>query len=170
MNRTVLIVGAVLVVPLLVFLAIGFRFDPHRIESPLIGKPAPTFSLVDLEGRRFDLEELGGRPVVINFWSTWCFPCIAEHPMLVEAARIYDGKVHFLGVIYQDDLDLIRRFIASRGAWGPSLVDPGSQVAISYGVYGPPETFILDAEGVVVYKAIGQISWASLTGVLNELI
>ena len=169
MNRTVLIVGAVLVVPLLAFLAAGFRFDPHTIESPLIGKPAPTFDLVDLEGQRFDLAALAGQPVVINFWSTWCPPCITEHPLLIEAARRYAGRVHFLGVIYQDEPDLIRGFLGARGEWGPSLIDPGSEVAIAYGVYGPPETFVLDAGGVVVYKIIGQLDWNALVSTLEGL-
>lgn len=169
MNRTVLLIGALIVVPLLIFLAIGFRFDPRRIESPLIGQPGPTFSLVDLDGRPVDLSRLAGQPVVINFWATWCQPCIAEHPMLIEASRRYEGRAHFLGIVYQDEPQLIRRFLAGRGEWGPSLIDPGSQVAISYGVYGAPETFILDAEGTVVRKMTGMLDWSVLNSVLEDL-
>ncbi len=169
MNRTVLWVGALVVVPLLVFLAIGFRFDPGEIESPLIGRPAPPFSLVDLDGKTVELAALAGRPVLINFWATWCVPCIAEHPMLLEAARRYEGRVHFLGIVYQDEPDLIRRFLVERGAWGPSLLDPGNEVAISYGVYGAPETFLLDARGVVVEKMTGLLDWQTLNRTLEDL-
>lgn len=90
--------------------------------------------------------------------------------MLVEASRRYEGRVHFLGIVYQDEIDLIERFLASRGVWGPTLIDPGSQVAIAYGVYKAPETFILDAEGTVVRKVTGLLSWSTLSGVLDELI
>ncbi len=170
MNRTILVVGLIIVVPLLVFLAIGFKFDPRTIESPLVGKPAPAFSRVDLDGQPVDLASLAGQPVVINFWATWCQPCVVEHPMLIEAARRYEGRVHFLGIVYQDEPALIRRFLASRGEWGRSLLDPGSEVAIAYGVYGAPETFVIDADGVVYRKLTGLLSWSALTGALDELV
>ncbi len=170
MNRTVLVVGAIIVVPLLIFLAIGFKFDPRAIDSPLVGKLAPTFSLVDLDGEVVDLASLAGSPVVINFWATWCQPCVVEHPMLIEAERRYGDRVHFLGIVYQDDPEMIRRFLATRGAWGRSLIDPGSEVAIAYGVYGAPETFVIDAQGVVYRKLTGLLNWSSLTGALDELI
>lgn len=170
MNRTVLVVGALIVVPLLVFLAIGFRFDPRSIESPLIGKPAPEFELEDLDGQRVDLADLGGKPVVINFWATWCQPCVVEHPLLVQASRTYEGRAHFLGIVYQDEPNLIRRFVERRGAWGPSLLDPDSRVAITYGVYGAPETFILDADGTIVRKVTGMLDWDTLSGTLDSLL
>lgn len=170
MNRVVLAVGLLIVVPLLVFLAIGFRFDPRTIESPLIGKPAPDFSLVDLDGRTVALDDLAGRPVVINFWATWCQPCVVEHPILLQAARAYEGRAHFVGIVYQDEPDLIRQFVARRGVWGPSLLDPGSRVAIAYGVYGAPETFILDADGRIVRKVTGLVDWNVLSETLDRLL
>ena len=170
MNRKVLVMGAAVVVPLLAVLAIGFRFDPHAIESPLIGREAPTFSLMGVDGETVDLAALRGRPVIINFWATWCQPCIYEHPILVEAARRYEGRARFLGIIYQDDPDLIRRFVDARGAWGPSLIDSGSQVAIAYGVYGAPETFILDADGMIVEKITSVVVWQTLTRLVDGLL
>lgn len=152
MNRKVLIVGGVLIVPLLVFLGWGFKFDPRKIDSPLIGKPAPPFSLVDLDGKTVKLEALRGRPVVLNFWATWCQPCILEHPVFEAGARRFGDQVAFLGVVYQDDPLRIRSFQAQNGSWGLTLVDPGSSVAIAYGVYGVPETYLIDAEGVIVEK------------------
>jgi len=169
-NLKVLVIGALFVVPLLVLLKTGFKFDPTIVESPLIGKPAPTFKLSDLDGRSFDFEELKGRPMVVNFWATYCVPCIYEHPLLVEAAQFYQGRVHFLGVIYQDNPALIRQFNAQYGVWGPSLVDDGGRMAIAYGVYGPPETFFINRDGVIVHKVIGQVDGETLVGVVEEML
>jgi cytochrome c biogenesis protein CcmG/thiol:disulfide interchange protein DsbE len=135
-NRTALLVGGLISLPLLVFLGLGFRTDPKVIESPLLGQPAPDFELLDLEGDTVSLEALRGRPVVVNFWATWCQPCIVEHPVLVRTAERWQGRAHFLGVIYHDEQSAIERFLARRGAWGSTLVDPVSAVAIRYGVYG----------------------------------
>ncbi len=170
MNRVALVLGALFVVPLLIFLAISFRYDPRAIDSPLIGRPAPTFTLASLDGSVHRLADSKGRPVVINFWATWCQPCIVEHPILQAGARRYSGRVDFVGIVYQDDPDLIRRFIAERGAWGPALLDPGSKVAIAYGVYGAPETFFLDANGTVVEKVAGLITPQTLDRILGELL
>jgi cytochrome c biogenesis protein CcmG/thiol:disulfide interchange protein DsbE len=170
MNRKVLLVGTLLAVPLLVFLAISFRFNPRYIESPLVGKQAPEFVLEDLDGNVVDLAALRGRPVLLNFWATWCQPCIAEHPVLQAAARRYRGRAHFLGVIYQDETEKIQRFLAQRGAWGPSLVDPGVKVGIAYGVYGAPETFFIDKNGVVAEKFTGPLTPRELDRILEPLL
>ena len=129
MNRTVLIVGVLVITPLLIFLALSFRSDPREIDSPLIGKTAPLFTLQDLDGEIYSLEELRGQPVVINFWATWCQPCIAEHPVLVAASRRYAGRVQFLGVIYNDSPEKIQGLIQQLGAWGPALIERPSPVA-----------------------------------------
>jgi cytochrome c biogenesis protein CcmG, thiol:disulfide interchange protein DsbE len=170
MNKKVLLIGALLVLPLMALLAISFRFDPKVVESPLIGKPAPEFTLLDLDGNTYSLSELRGKPVVINFWSTWCPPCIQEHPWLERASQQYAGRVHFLGVIYQDDPETIRRFLRQRGAWGPALVDPDNRVALAYGVFGPPETFFVDAQGTIVDKVIGAVPPRYLSEKLDELL
>lgn len=150
-------IGGIVTLPVLILLGIGLGFDPRTIDSPLIGKEAPHFVLEDLEGNRVRLEELKGQPVVLNFWATWCRPCIAEHPVFLSAARRYDGRVAFLGVIYQDETRKIRNFVAQRGIWGPTLVDDEAAVAVAYGVYGVPETYIIDAEGKVSHKYTGPV-------------
>jgi cytochrome c biogenesis protein CcmG/thiol:disulfide interchange protein DsbE len=169
-NRTALIVGVLVITPLLIFLALSFRSDPRDIASPLIGKTAPLFTLQDLEGEVYSLEELRGQPVVINFWATWCQPCIAEHPVLVAASRRYEGRVKFLGVIYNDEPELIQRFVQQMGAWGPSLVDENLSVALAYGVYGAPETFFIDASGTIVDKATGAMSPQFVVNLLESLL
>ena len=149
MNRKVLLVGLGICLPVLLVLGFGFRHDPQIVESPLIGQPAPSFRLADLDGNIVDLEELRGAPVIINFWATYCVPCWVEHPLLMEGARRWQGEIHFLGVIFQDE----------RG-----------RVAIAYGVYGPPETFFIDRDGTIVDKAIGAVSPDQLLGVANRLL
>ena len=170
MNRKVLLVGTLIVVPLLVFLALSFGKDPRAIESPLVDTPAPGFALSDLDGQPVSLDELRGQPVMINFWATWCQPCVAEHPVLQAAARRYEGRAHFIGVIYQDDPDLIRAFLARRGGWGTTLLDPDGETAIAYGVYGAPETFFIDAGGTVVRKVTGPMNADFLSGIIEELL
>ena len=158
MNKKALILGSLLVLPLLATLAVAFRYDPNRLESPLLGKEAPSFQLVDLEGQQVDFEALRGDPIVINFWSTWCPPCYEEHPVFLAYARRYAGQVHFIGVIYQDELSKIRNWEEQLGKWGPTLIDPGSSVSIAYGVTAPPETFFINQDGVIIEKIIGAVS------------
>lgn len=169
MNRAVLAVGALLAVPLIAFLALGLGNDPNQIDSPLVGKPAPDFALQDLNGRTWSLAELRGRPVVINFWATWCQPCVYEHPILVDSARRWQGRAAFLGVILHDTPEAVDAMVRQRGAWGPALVDPESRVALAYGVYGAPETFFVDAAGTIVEKVTGPVTPDQLEALLQRL-
>ena len=170
MNRKVLLVGTAIVVPLLVFLALSFGKDPRAIDSPLLDAPAPGFDLLDLDGQRVSMAELRGKPVMINFWATWCRPCIVEHPVLQAAARRYEGRAHFIGIIYNDETENIRRFIARRGGWGHTLVDPDGETAIAYGVYGAPETFFIDSGGTVVRKVTGPMGADFLSDIIEGLL
>jgi cytochrome c biogenesis protein CcmG/thiol:disulfide interchange protein DsbE len=170
MNRKVLIVGTAIVLPLLVFLALSFGKDPRAIESPLLDAPAPGFDLLDLDGLPVNMDELQGKPVMVNFWATWCQPCVVEHPVLQAIARRYEGRAHFVGIIYQDDPDLIRRFIAQRGGWGRTLLDPDGETAIAYGVYGAPETYFIDSSGTVVRKVTGPMGPDFLSNIIEGLL
>jgi cytochrome c biogenesis protein CcmG/thiol:disulfide interchange protein DsbE len=152
LNRRVLAVGLLVVIPLLVVLLMNLGRDPHAVRSPLVGRAAPSFSMTPVGGGApVSLESLRGRPVVLNFWATWCAPCIQEHPALngVAAAR---SDVTFLGVVYQDEEPRIREFQRRYGNAYPSLLDPDGKTAIAYGVAGVPETFFIDAKGTIVAK------------------
>jgi len=169
-NRKVLLIGLILVAPLIVMLASGLRHDPREVVSPLIGRPAPEFALSDLEGRRLALEDLRGQPAVVNFWATWCQPCAAENPIFSALARRYDGRVRFVSVIYQDSPEAIRAYERERGSWGRTLVDPESRTAIRYGVYGVPETFLIDPKGLVHEKVTGMVSFDGLERSLEAML
>jgi cytochrome c biogenesis protein CcmG/thiol:disulfide interchange protein DsbE len=168
-NRRVLLLGLVFVVPLVVLLLLNLDRNPHMVASPLVGRPAPDFVLQPLGGGEpVALSTLRGRPVVVNFWATWCVPCLQEHPLLVQAARGLGSRVQFLGVVYQDDETEVRRFLARRGSAYPSLLDPESRSAIAFGVFGVPETFFIDGEGRIAAKHVGPLDAEALGGKLRQ--
>ncbi|HEX8169314.1 MAG TPA: redoxin family protein [Thermoanaerobaculia bacterium] len=155
MNRTVLIVGVVIALALVSVLFLGLGKDPAAIRSPLVGKAAPDFALREVGTERtIDISQFRGKPLVINFWATWCGPCWEEHPVLVANARM-QPNVQFLGVVFQDQEEKILNFLQQRGSSYPTLVDDKGKTAIAYGVGGVPETFFLDAKGTIVAKYAG---------------
>jgi len=147
----ILVVGLVLIVGLVMVLASGFGKNPNALPDARTGDRAPAFALSDLDGGHWTLEELSGRPVVLNFWATWCGPCKLEHPLLLSAARAYPDVV-FLGVVYSDEPDKARRYLDEQGTAYPHLVDPDGRVALDYGVGGVPETYFIDRTGRIVQK------------------
>ena len=152
-NRVALGLGFAVVLPLLAILVLNLGRDPHAVRSPLIGRPAPSFTLTPVGGGApVSLESLRGKPVVINFWATWCVPCFQEHPALQGAARAMGSDVQFLGVVYEDDEARVRSFLAERGQAYPSLLDGGARTAIAYGVAGVPETYFIDGAGRISAK------------------
>ncbi len=170
-NRVALVVGALIVVPLVVFLALGFGHDPEVIESPLIGKPAPEFVLRDFAGAAVDLASLRGKPVVVNFWASWCQPCVAEHPLLVAAAERYDGEVAFVGVVPSEDTaEGVERFTQRFGRWGPVYHDADGKVSIAYGVFKLPETYFVSSDGTIVSKVAGPLDERSLQANLDAVL
>ena len=158
MNRTVLWAGLALALPLLVILFANLGRDPHAVESPLIGHAAPEFSLSPVEGGpAVSLAGLKGRPVVLNFWATWCIPCVEEHAALASAAGRAGNDAQFLGIVYEDEATQVQRFLEQHGRPYPSLLDGDGKTAIAYGVYGVPESYFIDAQGTIVAKFVGPL-------------
>jgi cytochrome c biogenesis protein CcmG/thiol:disulfide interchange protein DsbE len=170
MNRFALSIGGLVTILLVTVLMAGLGRDPKHIDSPLIGKPAPPFTLKRAgSGESIDLSAFRGKPVVLNFWATWCAPCWEEYPILNESSRMLGERVQFLGVVFQDDEAKILDFLQQRGAAYPTVIDNRGKTAITYGVGGVPETFILDASGIIVAKHDGPISAEQLQSYLAEV-
>lgn len=154
----------------------GARLDRDNtlVSTPLIGQPAPDRSLPYLEqDGSISLSDLRGEIVVVNFWASWCVACREEHPALNAAAAAYrDAGVQFIGVVYQDRKSTATAFLdeMGRGEDYLYLTDPGSRLAIDFGVFGVPETFFLDREGRIAAKITGASTLPLLSGVLDEML
>jgi cytochrome c biogenesis protein CcmG/thiol:disulfide interchange protein DsbE len=167
-NRTVLVIGLLIVAAIVFVLFAGLGKDPQHIESPLIGHPAPPFALKAVgTGETIDLQALRGKPVVVNFWATWCVPCYEEHPTLVANARNLPD-VQFIGVVFNDTEDKINRFLDERGKAYPTLLDANGKTAIAYGVGGVPETFFINPAGNIVAKFEGPLTTEALQSELRK--
>jgi len=148
-----------------VLLASGLGRDPNALPSRLVGEVAPTFSLPALDGAgTIDLADLRGQVVVVNFWASWCLECREEHPALIAAWQRYrDRGVVFVGVDFEDGASDARDYADEMGGDWPLVTDPGSRAAISYGVFGVPETFVVAPDGTVLAKRVGAVDYAWLT-------
>jgi cytochrome c biogenesis protein CcmG/thiol:disulfide interchange protein DsbE len=157
-----------LVLPLGWLLMTGFGRDPREIASPLVGRPAPAWEVATLDGGRLSSADLAGEPYVVNFWASWCIPaCVDEHPVLRAAS---DGGVTIVGVLYQDAAADAEAFLARYGDAGyRHLVDDSGAVAIEFGVTGPPETYFVDADGIVRAKQFGPLTDALMTAHLASI-
>jgi cytochrome c biogenesis protein CcmG/thiol:disulfide interchange protein DsbE len=158
-------------VPLVLLLAFGFGRDPSVIASPLINHPAPGFTSRTLDGKELSLGSFQGRPVVVNFWASWCLGCKIEHPYLVQAWQDYAPLgVAFVGVVYQDTAGNARTFMKERGGSWPSVLDSEEKTAVDFGVYGVPDTFFIDRKGIIRYKSIGPVSASLLRHDIGSLL
>ena len=170
-NLKILGLGLLLVVPLVWVLAQAFGNDPHALpENTLGGKPAPLWELESLDGEAFSLEELRGTPVVLNVWASWCNPCLAEHPNLLEAAQRYQGRVAFFGLSYDDNKDAARSWLKSYGSGYPTLFDPGHLTAVDYGVTGVPETYFIGRDGVIANKVVAPLSFPEIVNQVEDML
>ncbi|MGH7636640.1 MAG: TlpA family protein disulfide reductase [Gemmatimonadaceae bacterium] len=175
-------VAAIGTIPVLALFAFGFTRDPGEIASPLPGNPAPAFDLVIFApgkaalarpvGDTIRLAEQTGNVVVMNFWASWCLACRDEHAALSETALAYaDDSVQFVGLLYNDRTVGALRWIEEMGGQSyPSVLDQDSRTAIDYGLYGVPETFIIDREGRIAVKHLGPISERQLRHWVDSLL
>jgi cytochrome c biogenesis protein CcmG/thiol:disulfide interchange protein DsbE len=154
-----------------VVFASRFGDDPNFVESPLIGQPMPDVTLEALDGSGpIHFRDLVGDITVINFWASYCFPCRNEHGLLTEAARQFDS-VNFLGVAtLGDTADRANEFLDELGRSYPSVLDPDARAAVSFGLFGIPETYFLNAEGIVVAKITGELQPGVLDDTLSRII
>lgn len=165
-------------IPLALFAALAALFyvalyagDPSRLPSALIGKPVPDFALPPLEGLLadgrpvpgFGTQDLArGRVSIVNVWASWCIPCHEEHPYLVILGERSGAPLY--GINYKDDADAARRFLGRYGNPFVAVgVDASGRTAIDWGVYGVPETFIVDGAGRIAYKHVGPIDMTIIT-------
>lgn len=156
---------------LVVFLAAGLGLDPHEVPSPLVNKPAPAFKVAQLEQPelQFSTEDMKGKVWLFNVWASWCVACRQEHPVLMDFAR--KQLVPIVGLDYKDQrkdaLGVLKR---SGNPYDFVAFDGDGRVGIDYGVYGVPESYVIDKAGVIRYKHIGPITTEAMEKTIIPLI
>ncbi|MGH7770468.1 MAG: TlpA family protein disulfide reductase [Candidatus Binatia bacterium] len=164
-----IILTLVVILPLLAVLAYGFFRDPRYIPSPIVGRPAPPFALTLYNGEKVSLSDLRGKVVFVNFWASWCPPCLAEAKELEATWReLKDRDVVFVGVQIQDAEANGRKFVEEFNITYPNGLDPSGRIAIDYGVWGIPESFFIDPEGRITYKHVGGVGPAVVAAKIGE--
>jgi len=152
---------------LVAFLYRGLRLDPKLVPSPLVGKPMPAFTLTRLQDPNATISDtdIPGKVALLNIWATWCVSCRAEHEVLLELART--GKVDIYGLNYKDERAAAQQWLRQLGdPYVANAFDDTGRVGINWGVYGAPETFVIDSQGIIRHKHIGPLT----TEVINEEI
>ena len=156
---------------LVAFFAVGLTRDPREVPSPLVDKPAPAFKLAQLheEQRVFTPDDMKGKVWLLNVWASWCVSCRVEHPLLVEMSK--QRVVPIVGLNYKDKREDGVQWLQKFGnPYALSAYDLDGRVGIDYGVYGVPETFLIDKHGVIRYKQIGPITPEALEKKILPLI
>ena len=155
-------------------LAVGLRLDPREVPSPLIGKPAPAFELPLLQqpDKTFSEKDMLGTVWVLNVWASWCPPCLVEHPVVSELAR--SGIAPVVGLNYKDAREDALPWLKRNGdPFKVIAFDAAGRIAIDYGVYGVPETYVIDRKGIIRYKRVGphtpEITQKKLRPLIEEL-
>lgn len=169
----------ILFIPLVVFMALGVLFykglqlDPSELESALLDKPFPAFSTPSLndENQLVTEQDLKGKPALVNVWATWCPTCKQEHAQLNRIAR--EGGVIIYGINYKDDRSAAKEWLRRYSdPYVLNIFDEDGALGVNLGVYGAPETYVIDANGVIRYKHVGAVDekvWQALKGVLAEV-
>jgi cytochrome c biogenesis protein CcmG/thiol:disulfide interchange protein DsbE len=158
-------------ITLLLFLGVGLRLNPREIPSPFIGKPAPAFQLSQLHepGKSISPQDLAGKVWLLNVWASWCVSCRQEHPVLMDLAR--QNVLPIVGLNYKDGRDDGQGWLRQFGnPYAVSAFDSTGRVGIDYGVYGVPETFVIDKKGVIRMKYTGPVTREAITEKILPLI
>ena len=161
MKKALIPLGVFLV--LVVFLAIGLTRDPRVVPSPLIDKAAPVFvaPLLHTPEKQFSDQDMRGKVWLLNVWASWCTACLQEHPVLMEYAK--SKNIPLIGLNYKDQSANGLKWLARHGdPYDLSVVDPEGRIGIDFGVYGVPETFLIDKEGKIRFKQIGPVTEEAL--------
>lgn len=156
---------------LAVFLFVGLNLNPREVPSPLVGKPAPAFVLPQLHAtaKHFSPGDMKGKVWLLNAWASWCAACEAEHPVLMELAR--QNIVPILGLNYKDKREAALIWLERRGdPYVLNVSDIEGRTGIDYGVYGVPETYVIDKQGVIQYKQIGPVTRENLREKILPLV
>ena len=151
---------AILGVALFVLLGAGLTLNPREVPSPLIGKPVPEFALpVFSSDSIMSSSQLSeGEPTVVNFFASWCTPCLVEHPLLMQVSK--SGNINLLGINYKDRSQDAQQWLQRHGnPYKTIAVDANGATAIDWGVYGVPETYLVSADGKILYKHVGPLTW-----------
>jgi len=156
---------------LAIVLAVGLKLDPREVPSPLIDKPAPKFALARLDdaGKTVRLDDLKGKVFILNVWASWCVACREEHPVLLDFAK--KRVVPVYGLNYKDTRPDASAWLARFGnPYDASFFDEDGRVGLDFGVYGVPETFVVDGNGVIRMKHIGPITPEVLANKIEPLL
>ncbi|MDQ2951941.1 MAG: TlpA family protein disulfide reductase [Chloroflexota bacterium] len=156
---------------LVVVLILAFRRDPHDVRTGTVGKPAAAFTLQKLDGAGvLRLDDAKGKVTIVNFFASWCIPCKQENPDLVRVWERYRASdVVFIGVLYQDSRDSGLRYVRDNGVTWLTGSDDDGRVAFAYGVFGIPETYFIDADGIIQGRHIGPIDELTLVRAIDTL-
>ena len=169
MKKSLIPLGIFLV--LVVFLAIGLTRDPREVPSPLINKPAPTFSAPRLQSpdQTFSTKDMLGKVWLLNTWASWCVACRQEHPILMEFAKT--KTLPIIGLDYKDqDAEGLKWLARFGNPYDITVTDKDGRIGIDFGVYGVPESFLIDKAGVIRYKQIGPITDEALRDTILPLV
>lgn len=172
MSRWLLFIPLILFIVLGIFLYRGLSIDPTELPSALLNKPFPTFELSDLKqpNKRLSTADFIGKPVLVNVWATWCPSCRQEHQQLLKIAQQH--KIDIVGLNYKDQRDLALAWLQQLGdPYRFVIYDEKGMLGLDLGVYGAPETYLVDAKGIIRYRHIGVITeqdWQKMQGMLHE--
>lgn len=172
MKRALVVTVSLATIGLVLFVLFkSFGSDPRAVPFMLSGKPAPEFSIKRLDtGELVKLADFKGKPIVLNFWATWCGPCAMEHPVLEWGAKRWKGEVTFLGIVFEDSEQNTKDFLTRKGWSLTQLFDVKSTVAVDYGVAGVPETYFISRSGTIVGKIAAPLDQQMLASGVAEIL